>query len=29
MTMGTEKGCDICARECWPWVIKMVDEEDK
>ena len=22
------KGCGICARECWPKVIKMVDEEE-
>ena len=22
------KGCGICARECWPRVIKMVEEEE-
>jgi pyruvate ferredoxin oxidoreductase delta subunit len=23
------KGCGICAKECWPKVIKMVEEEEK
>jgi pyruvate ferredoxin oxidoreductase delta subunit len=23
------KGCGICARECWPKVITMVEEEEK
>jgi len=23
------KGCGVCARECWPKVITMVDEEEK
>ena len=23
------KGCGICARECWPRVITMVEEEEK